>query len=57
VEERPQVRNNINIFDGTPYEVKVSCTVWFKGKIGDNFKFLPIEIQFVRLWVNFLARI
>ena len=30
--------------DGTPCEVKVSCTVWVRGKSGDDFKGLPIDI-------------
>ncbi len=30
--------------DGTPYEVKVSRTVWSGGKVGDNIKYLPITI-------------
>ena len=34
-------------FDGTPYEVKVSCTVWAGGKDGDNIKILPISIGLV----------
>jgi hypothetical protein len=32
------------IIDGTPCEVKVSCTVWAGGKSGDNIKRLPIGI-------------
>lgn len=31
--------------DGTPYTVKVVCTVWSGGKARDNFKCLPIAIQ------------
>lgn len=31
---------------GTPYEAKVSCTVWSGGKVGDNFKDLPITIMY-----------
>ena len=31
--------------DGTPCEVKVSCTVWVRGKSGDDFKGLPIDID------------
>ena len=31
--------------DGTPYAVKVACTVWSGGKAGDNFKGLPITIE------------
>jgi hypothetical protein len=34
------------LFDGTPYEVKVSCTVWSGGKVGDIIKILPITIKF-----------
>jgi len=30
--------------EGTPYEVKVSSTVWMRGKVGDNIKNLPIHI-------------
>jgi len=30
--------------EGTPYEVKVSSTVWMRGKVGDNIKDLPIHI-------------
>ena len=30
--------------DGTPCEVKVSCTVWTGGKVGDSIKDLPISI-------------
>lgn len=33
------------MIDGTPYEVKVSRTVWVGGKDGDNFKILPIDID------------
>lgn len=32
--------------DGTPYAVKVACTVWTGGKDGDDFKVLPISIVF-----------
>ena len=31
-------------YDGTPYEVKVSRTVWSGGKGSDNIKTLPITI-------------
>lgn len=31
--------------DGTPYEVKVSCTVWSRGKNSDKIKILPIAIS------------
>ena len=31
--------------DGTPYEGKLSRTVWSGGKFGDNLKELPITIQ------------
>ena len=27
--------------DGTPYAVKVACTVWSGGKAGDKVKGLP----------------
>ena len=30
--------------DGTPCAVKVACTVWSGGKLGDNLKKLPITI-------------
>ena len=30
------------IVDGTPYEGKLSCTVWGGGKLGDRIKELPI---------------
>lgn len=34
------------LYDGTPYEVKVSRTVWIGGKAGEIlFKSLPIDIQ------------
>jgi hypothetical protein len=29
---------------GKPYEAKVSCTVWVKGKARDYIKGLPIDI-------------
>ncbi len=31
--------------DGTPYAVKVACTVWSRGKFRDNIKELPIAIN------------
>lgn len=31
--------------DGTPYAVKVACTVWSWGKSGDYIKGLPIAIE------------
>ena len=31
--------------DGTPYAVKVACTVWSGGKARDNVKGLPITIS------------
>lgn len=34
-------------FDGTPYEMKVSRTVWRKGKASVNVKSLPISIYFI----------
>jgi hypothetical protein len=34
-----------NAHVGTPYAVKVSCTVWTGGKGGDKFKALPICIK------------
>ena len=30
--------------DGTPCAMKVACTVWSRGKAGDNIKCLPIAI-------------
>lgn len=36
---------NSNSIDGTPYAMKVACTVWSGGKDGDNFKALPIRID------------
>ena len=29
---------------GTPCAMKVACTVWVGGKVGDNIKYLPIDI-------------
>lgn len=29
---------------GTPCAMKVACTVWSRGKLGDDFKGLPIAI-------------
>lgn len=34
-------------FDGTPYDMKMSRTVWNGGKGGDNIKTLPIVIRVV----------
>lgn len=34
------------MYDGTPYEAKVSRTVQSRGKGGDNIKSLPIAINF-----------
>jgi hypothetical protein len=34
----------MNFSDGTPYELKGSCTVWVGGKDGDYIKVLPIDI-------------
>ena len=34
----------VSYIDGTPCEVKVSRTVWRRGKDGDNIKVLPIPI-------------
>ena len=31
--------------DGTPCAVKVACTVWSRGKVGDDFKDLPMAIE------------
>lgn len=33
------------MIEGTPYEVKASRTVWIRGKGGDYFKALPIDIH------------
>ena len=33
------------INDGTPYDGKLSRTVWSGGKLGDNIKELPITIM------------
>ena len=33
-------------FDGTPYEVKASRTVWGGGKARDYFKGLPIAMKY-----------
>ena len=33
------------LLDGTPYAMKVACTVWSGGKDGDYFKLLPIAIM------------
>lgn len=30
--------------DGTPCAMKVACTVWTGGKVGDSIKDLPISI-------------
>ena len=30
--------------DGTPCAMKVACTVWSRGKVGDSIKDLPIAI-------------
>ena len=35
-------------YDGTPYEVKVSRTVWGGGKGSDNIKTLPITIGILK---------
>ena len=35
-----------NFIDGTPCAVKVACTVWSRGKDGDDFKVLPIAIVY-----------
>jgi len=43
LEEWPQVE--YNIFDGTPYAMKVACAVWNGGKIRDSIKDLPIVIN------------
>ncbi|WP_176551179.1 hypothetical protein [Bacillus sp. AFS040349] len=33
-----------NLLDGKPSAVKVACSVWGGGKVGDNIKDLPITI-------------
>ena len=38
-------RRNELKHDGTPCAVKVACTVWSGGKLGDYFKQLPITIK------------
>ena len=38
-------RRNELKYDGTPYAVKVACTVWSGGKLRDYFKELPITIR------------
>ncbi len=30
--------------EGTPCAMKVACTVWTGGKVGDSIKYLPISI-------------
>ncbi len=37
-----------NAIDGTPCAVKVACTVWSGGKLGDYFKELPITIKLAK---------
>lgn len=39
--------SRINQIDGTPCAMKVACTVWVRGKDGDNLKLLPIDITVV----------
>ena len=41
-EEQPLVISKS--YDGTPYTLKGVCTVWIGGKVGDDIKFLPIDI-------------
>ena len=36
----------VKIYDGTPYEMKVSRTVWSGGKFRDHIKELPIAIRY-----------
>ena len=36
--------------DGTPYDGKLSCTVWVGGKVRDSIKYLPINIILLALW-------
>lgn len=33
-----------NYLEGTPCAMKVACTVWTGGKVGDSIKDLPISI-------------
>ena len=40
-----EIGEKISTFDRTPYEIKVSCTVWQRGKTSDHFKGLPIFIN------------
>lgn len=48
IEKWPLVNQNINkLIDGTPYDGKLSCTVWVGGKFGDDIKELPIDIKVV----------
>ena len=35
--------------DGTPDVLKGACPVWLRGKVGDDFKYLPIQNG----WVNY----
>lgn len=36
----------VKTYDGTPYEMKVSRTVWSGGKSRDCIKGLPIAIRY-----------
>lgn len=36
--------------------VKVACTVWRRGKEGDNIKFLPIPMLNIPITENYKAR-
>lgn len=39
------------MIDGTLYVVKVTCTVWVRGKGGDNIKTLPIDIEMLNIMI------
>ena len=39
------IRLKRNVKDGTPCAVKIACTVWSGGKLGDYLKELPITIN------------
>lgn len=39
-----EAKGTSQFFDGTPCAGKLACTVWGGGKLGDNFKGLPITM-------------
>lgn len=45
---KPKQEKQVIMFDGTPYDLKGSRTVWSGGKVRDNFKNLPIAISIHR---------